>query len=145
MTKCERINELLSGLLDGELTQQDRQRVEIHVETCANCRQLLDELKGQRDSIGQLSFGELTPEERRDMVSDLPTKATRGLGWLLAGIALLVLCGNGVYHFLRDENVQLLVKIATVGFYFGGFLLFLTVLRERLRDRKTDNYKDIEI
>ena len=44
MLDCRQIDEMLSGYLDGELTQGDRQRVQLHLESCAKCRTAFDEM-----------------------------------------------------------------------------------------------------
>ena len=53
-TNCHSVDELLSGYLDGELTQQERQRVEVHVGGCQHCLARLRELGKLRASIGNL-------------------------------------------------------------------------------------------
>ena len=55
----QHVGELLSGFIYGELTQQERQRVEIHCETCAECRQNLDELRHMRREVGDARLSEL--------------------------------------------------------------------------------------
>jgi len=42
---CNETEPLLSGYLDGELTQGDRQRVELILEDCAECARVFDEMK----------------------------------------------------------------------------------------------------
>ena len=42
---CEDIETLLSGYLDGELTQSDRQRVEVLMEDCEDCAKTFEEMK----------------------------------------------------------------------------------------------------
>lgn len=44
MDRCED-EVLLSGLLDGELSQPDERRVRTHLRQCTRCRRLLDEMK----------------------------------------------------------------------------------------------------
>ena len=42
---CEDTEALLSGYLDGELTQGDRQRVEVIMEDCQDCAQTFEDMK----------------------------------------------------------------------------------------------------
>ncbi len=46
---CEQIEEVLVDYADNELGGQERQRVEAHLETCPDCRQLLEAL--QRSAV----------------------------------------------------------------------------------------------
>ena len=41
----EHVGELLSGYIDGELTQQQAQRVRIHCERCDACTEELERLE----------------------------------------------------------------------------------------------------
>jgi len=43
-TRCNDVEHLLSGYLDGELSELDRERVKAHLELCADCRVELDGL-----------------------------------------------------------------------------------------------------
>jgi predicted anti-sigma-YlaC factor YlaD len=145
MLECRQIDEMLSGYLDGELTQGDRQRVELHVETCAKCRKAYDELAELRGAIGEMSFGKMSSEEWSKIMNDLPVRTSRGAGWLLYVAGLVIVCGYGFYEFARDDTVPALIKTGIGGLVVGTLLLFLSVLRERLITRKTDKYKDVEI
>ena len=48
---CNETEPLLSGYLDGELTQGDRQRVELILEDCAECARVFDEMIGQSGNM----------------------------------------------------------------------------------------------
>ena len=140
------VGELLSGYIDGELTQQDAQRVRLHCDTCEQCRQGLDELRRMRELIGQTSLSNISQTEWRETMSDTTVKATRGLGWLLFTGGLLIAVGVGVYEVITsDHSWTLLEKLIVGGVYGGLLLLFISVLRQRLIERKTDKYKDVEI
>ncbi len=145
MDQCRLIEEMLTGYLDGELTQQDRQRVEVHVDGCANCRETMIELGEIRKGIGRLQDPEPTNEQRSRMMRITVTKTSRGLGWLLGIAGGLILVGYAAYEFATDDSVEALVKVATAGAVGGLALLLLSVLIDRLRARKSDRYKDVEL
>ena len=145
MLDCRQIEELLSGYLDGELTQGDRQRVELHLESCPTCRQSYEELANLRQGVAELSFGEMSREQWSQIMNDLPVRASRGFGWLLYVSGLVIVTGYGAYEFAVDETVPALVKTGTAGVVLGALFLFFSVLRQRLIARKTDKYKDVEI
>ena len=73
------------------------------------------------------------------------TKTSRGLGWLLALIGGAILAGYAIYEFATDDTVDALVKIAVAGVVGGSALLRLSVILDRVRARKTDRYKDVEL
>ena len=54
MSDCETIDELLSGYLDGELTHDRRQLVEVHLDGCEHCSARLRDLDKVHTSVGML-------------------------------------------------------------------------------------------
>jgi hypothetical protein len=142
----EHVDELLSGFIDGELTQQDRQRVRLHCETCKVCKSNLEELRSLREAVSQAKLSDLDQDIWRETMEDTTVKATRGLGWLLLVGGLLIGAGLGVYEIVTSPSSMTLVEKLIVGGVYGGMLLiFISVLRQRLIARKTDRYKDVEI
>ena len=61
---CEDTEALLSGYLDGELTQGDRQRVEVIIEDCQDCAQTLEDMKKLQGEIGGIEYEHMTEAER---------------------------------------------------------------------------------
>ena len=142
----EHVGEMLSGYIDGELTQQDRQRVRVHCERCDECRALLDELTELRARIGNARLSDVDQDRWRETMDDTTVKATRGIGWLLLIGGALIGIGVGVIEILSSESSLSLIEKLIVGGIYGGLLLiFISVLRQRLIERKTDKYKDVEI
>jgi len=78
-------------------------------------------------------------------MNDNTVQTTRRVGWLLFITGLLAIAGIGVVGFLFSDEISVWMKLIIVAIYGGlGFLLF-SVLRQRLIERKTDKYKDVEI
>ncbi|MEM9209157.1 MAG: zf-HC2 domain-containing protein [Pseudomonadota bacterium] len=146
MTDRDDIDELLSGYLDGELTQQEHQRVRLRCETDPAYREKLEELRALRERVGNMSFGTHDANQWRESMNDLPTQTTRGLGWLLLIGGALIAAGFAVFLFFSNVNGLSLIERLIVGGIYGGLLLlFISVLRQRLIERKKDKYKDVEI
>lgn len=146
MNDRKHVGELLSGYIDGELTQQEQQRVRLHCETCASCGEQLEELKALRQQVGQASFGTHDANQWRENMNDVPTRASRGLGWLLLIGGALIAAGFAVFvFFINVDGLSLVERLIIGGIYGGLLLLFVSVLRQRLIERKTDKYKDVEI
>lgn len=139
----EHVGELLSGYIDGELTQQDQQRVRLHCENCADCRRGLDELRTLRETMGKSNLSNVRQDVWRETMDDTAVKATRGIGWVLFIGGLLLVAGYFVVTVIPE--LSLLEALIVGGFYGGMLLLFISVLRQRLIERKSDKYKDVEI
>ncbi len=141
----EHVGEMLSGFVDGELTQQQRQWVEVHCRDCAECRRDLDELRALRERLGRARLSELGEDRWREDMNDTTVTTTRTVGWLLFVIGALAIGAWVVFAVLSDPGIGLGIKAMFVAFYGGLAVLLISVLRQRLIEHKTDKYKDVEI
>lgn len=78
-------------------------------------------------------------------MDDKLVRLTRGIGWVLFLGALLIIGGIAVFQFLTDTGLKGYWKLLVSALYLGLGALFVSVLRQRLLERKTDRYKDVEI
>lgn len=78
-------------------------------------------------------------------MDDKLVRLTRGIGWVLFLGALLIIGGIAAFQFLTDTGVEGYWKLLVSALYLGLGALFVSVLRQRLLERKTDRYKDVEI
>jgi predicted anti-sigma-YlaC factor YlaD len=141
----QHVGELLSGYVDGELTQQERQRVTLHCERCDECRQNLAELQALRERIGKARLSEVGEDKWRETMNDSTVQTSRGIGWLLFIAGVLAIAGVGLYGFIVEDSMPVWAKLIMTAIYGGLAVLLFSVLRQRLIERKTDKYKDVEI
>ena len=141
----EHVGEQLSGYLDGELTQQERQRLDLHLADCQDCAGMLRELEDLRERMGQSGLSQKYEDVWREEMDDLGVKLSRGIGWVLLVGAVAIIGGFIVLQFLTDPGITGTWKFIIGAFYVGLLGLFISVLRQRLLERKTDRYKDVEI
>ncbi len=95
--------------------------------------------------IGKARLSEVGQDVWREMMDDATVRTSRGIGWLLILGGVLVAMGIGVYEFVIDSSLGLVEKLIAGAIYGGFVVLFFSVLRQRLIERKTDKYKDVEI
>jgi anti-sigma factor RsiW len=141
----QHVGALISGYLDGELTQQDRQRVDVHLGACADCSDRLAELTELRARISGTRLSPVGEDIWREKMDDMTVKVSRRIGWLLFVGGLLLVAGFGIWEFVIDSSMDLTTKLVVAAVYVGLGALFVSVLRQRLIERKTDKYKDVEI
>ena len=141
----QHVGELLSGFVDGELTQQQRQLVTLHCDECADCRENLAGLRALRERIGKANLSEIGEDKWRENMNDPTVQTTRSIGWLLFIAGLLVIAGIGLVGFIVSDEMSFGMKFILVAIYGGLATLLYSVLRQRLIERKTDKYKDVEI
>ena len=139
------MDDLLSGFVDGELTQQDRQRVSLHCETCDQCRENLADLQALRERISNARLSEVGEDKWRESMNDTSVQNPRSIGWLLLITGLLAIAGVALAGFLFSDELHIGMKLILIAIYGGLASLLYSVLRQRLIERKTDKYKDVEI
>ncbi|TWU32835.1 anti-sigma factor family protein [Novipirellula artificiosorum] len=146
MSSCNQINERLSGFLDGELTQGDHQRVEVHLRSCESCREELAAMKEIKAAVSNgYVVSELDHERWEKMMNDRPARLSRGIGWtlLISGIAWIL--SLAIWEFAIDNDVPLHIKLPISAIWFGVLFLFLSVARQRIISYKTDKYNEVKI
>jgi anti-sigma factor RsiW len=139
------IGEQLSGYIDGELTQQERQRIRLHCEACSECRENLKELETLRRRIGETRLSVIGEDKWRENMNDPTVQTSRNIGWLIFIAGLLAAFGVALLGFITATDLTIGEKLIVFGVYGGLALLLFSVLRQRLIERKSDKYKDVEI
>ena len=66
-------------------------------------------------------------------------------GWFLMLGGTLTISGYGVYEFVTNTAEVGFIELAVAAVYVGMLVLFAAALRQRLKQRKTDQYTDVEI
>ena len=142
---CQHTEELLTGYLDGELTQQESQRVAVHIEQCEACRTTWQQLQQLQQAVKQTRYPNLEQEVLETVMNDLTSKRLQGVAWfaLSAGLAMIVVFA--IYAFWIDPAVPWYHKLAMSLIWGGGIGLFVSVLRQRLIARKSDKYRRVKL
>ena len=78
-------------------------------------------------------------------MKDNLVRSTSNVGWLLLIGGIVIGAGVAIFEWVYTPDVPLLVKLVVGAIYLGLALLLLSVLRQRLIERKTDKYKNVEI
>jgi len=146
---CEDTEALLSGYLDGELTQGDRQRVEVIMEDCQDCAKTFEEMKKLRSEIGGIQYEHMTEAERLKAAKDPVAETGASLGQVLVIGGFIIFYGSCIYLALKgilaDPDTPLFMKIGLPAMFLGFGVLLTSVIIDRIKASKTDPYKDVEI
>ena len=78
-------------------------------------------------------------------MQDNMVRSTSSIGWLLLIGGIVIGGGVAIFEWVNTPDVPLLVKLIVGAIYLGLAFLLISVLRQRLIERKTDKYKDVEI
>jgi len=138
--ECESFQLLMSGYLDGELTPEDRARLEQHLASCGGCRKEFDKMKRLVAAASELRLDE-PPEEVWDTFMDgVYNRIERQTGWIFFIMGAAALALFGLYLFLFEPWAPALIKLLIAIPVVGLAVVFISVLRERLFAAKTDRY-----
>ena len=134
---------LLSGYVDGELTQGDNQRVRVHLENCPTCQSMVSEIRQIREAATTTHFRLLSDEEWRETPRSAGSRWLRKAGWVLL-IAWILGAGWLAIEGIVAGSTSWYEKALVGTLIGGGLLLFLSVLFDRLKALKTDRYGSVE-
>jgi predicted anti-sigma-YlaC factor YlaD len=134
---------LISGHLDGELTQAAEQRVRIHLEDCEHCRTVLGEFETLRETTMSTEFHEPDDSQWDESPQTGMSVLARGAGWLMAIVWAVVIAAYGLWQFWQG-SANLVERVLVFGGLSALALLFVSVLLDRLRAAKTDPYREVE-
>ena len=135
--KCEQYEVMLTGYIDGELTDAQQVELEAPLDTCQNCRDELAQIKSLWEELAMLKFYEPTDAELDRYWSGIYNRLERGLGWMLFSVGAVVLLSYGAFKLIEDlitdPAIAMAVKIGSAALLLGLVLLFVSILRERLQ------------
>lgn len=149
---CQQVQAQLSAYIDDELTQQDQQRLYVHLQHCPECQGELTELLSLRSAVRSSELaGMPTLDDKvlRQLQQDRPSRWLSWIGWSLVITSGIVLGTFFIWQFiaelLADSTAPKWLMWAILAFYGGFAVLFFSVLRQRLITRKTDKYKKVQL
>ena len=137
------IEVLLSGYLDGELTQQERQKVGVYLERDERYREILAELERVKTETEGLNYEKPSSGDWRLMEKSLAENVSQGLGWVILPVWAVVLTSYGLWELATVPGEPLIGKLLVFGVFLGIALLFFSVLAQRTRESRTDKYNGV--
>jgi hypothetical protein len=137
--------EKLSGYIDGELTQQEAQKVSLLIETDPEYKTLYDELSVMRHQVQSLSLQEQELEHLERLFQEPVAKTSRILGFTLVSMSALAIVAFTLFKIFTNPDIGLLEKTLVGALGGGGLLLLISVLRQRMLTNKNDKYNRVKL
>ena len=134
---------LLSGYLDDELTQQQRQRVENLLERDGEYRRLLEELEQVKQKTESLHYRSPSAGEWDRIERAILQNFSRKLGWMVLWVWAILVTLYAGYEYAMSPGEPLIQKMFVFGLFLGAGLLFVSVWTQRMRESRTDRYKGV--
>jgi anti-sigma factor RsiW len=134
---------MISGHLDGELTQAAEQKVRIHLEDCEHCKTVLGELRSLREATMSTEFHKPDDSQWDERPQTGVSLVARGTGWIIAIVWAAFFASYALWH-LWQGSANLVERLLVFGGLSAFVLLFTSVLLDRLRASRTDPYREVE-
>lgn len=139
--------ELLSGYVDGELTDDQRLAFEQALEIDADLRAELAEFRKLKEVTSMVRYADLPDEVWEHYWMSIYRKTERGIGWILFSIGAIILLGFGLFeglsHLYTAPDAPLWLKIGITGVGAGLVFLLVSFGRERLFAYNRDRYREV--
>ena len=134
---------MVSGYLDGELTQAAAQKARLHLEDCEHCRAMLADLRLMRETTLSTEFSTPDDDQWNERPRGTVSFISRGMGWVVAIVWLVAITGYGLWAFWQS-SANLFGKLLVFGGLSAFILLFLSVVLDRISTARTDPYREVE-
>jgi len=131
---------LLAGYLDGELSDEERARVESALAADPMLRAELEEMRRLQDAIGAATADARGDVEVERFWGGVYNRLERQASWMLLLFGLLGLFGAGFYLFVTNPSLGWWVKGPAIVAGLGALGLLWSVWRERRRLLPYDRY-----
>lgn len=144
---CQDYKDIMMAYLDNELSDEQKQAFEEHLETCRHCSGELAEFKKLKSITEDVALAE--PEDRvwQQYWDGIYNRVERGVGWIVFSVAAISLTIYGGYRIIEtivdDPTVELSLKTGLLALITGLAILFVSVLRERVYFWRKDRYRDV--
>jgi hypothetical protein len=141
--ECKDAKLKVQALIDNELPEENIDDVVDHIQSCYRCRaDYISLLKLQRKMKG-LQYPEPPKEWFEELQKKRGRRFTSGLGLILFVGSYLVLFGYALYSLFADSGEGLFIKIVIAGIIAGILFLLGVTIADRVRESKTDKYKEV--
>ena len=135
---------LISGYIDGELTQGDAQRVRLHLEGCEPCRRLADDLGRLSNATMATEFR--VPEDTQwdESPRTMASKMFHNSSWVLGLLWIVGLAAYLIWQVGTDAQSSRFEGLIALGLLAAFGLAFLSTLIDRAQTRKNDPYRKVK-
>ncbi|MEN8223004.1 MAG: zf-HC2 domain-containing protein [Acidobacteriota bacterium] len=141
---CKEYRTLMMGLMDDELTEDESIKLNNHMIRCESCREEYEQLKKTSSKLEGIDM-KVPDEDVVEKTWRSPySKLTKNFGIILIIFGWLTMVIYGAYEFLVTKEMESIPKFAFVIIAVGFIILFIAVLRDRIRSYRNDPYKEVE-
>ena len=134
-------HEDLMRYLDGELSPEERARVEKQISTSTEMQREVAVFGKMKEDFRTMSFAGSMNQSIWEQVN---RRLTRPAGWTLLVSGLLTFTAYGIYLYVTSA-ADLWEKLGSAAIVIGVLMLLGSVIYERYREWLTDPYRDLQL
>jgi len=140
---CEEARLKVQALIDSELAEDEIEETLEHIQSCYSCRKAYIDLISVKHELKGVSF----PAPRKEWFETLEKNPVRRGASMLGRLAFigsyLLLIAYTVVTFIREEGKDPFALVAVLGICAGFVILLAISIADRMRERKSDRYKEV--
>lgn len=148
MKDCTQMEMRIMALIDQELSVEERNEVEAHLELCDHCRSVYSKLTKLKGVTQEMKFKKLPEMYWDEYWRHIYNRIERGVSWIFISLGTILILSFIVWqwltHLFADTQIHPLLKTGIVVFSVGLIVLIVSILREKLMVRKVDKYRKVE-
>lgn len=141
---CERYQTDGMRLLDGEMTDAERQQYEEHVRECDDCQRELKDLGRIVGLTNELRLRTPDDEFWEGYWESVYRRSERSTGFFLVVTGIVAVLLWGLYKALTSPQLLTYEGISVAVILLGLVIIFVSVARERYHESKNDPYKGVK-
>ena len=144
--KCNELKLQIQALTDGEteaFSDENLSNIFSHLSTCGECRSQYTATMKLKNTIKAKGYNPPPKEWFEQLEKKRSNKIMRRLGYFLITIPTILLIGFALSELFFNSDEDIIVK-GSIGTIIAGFLILLTItIIGRIKESKTDKYKEI--
>jgi hypothetical protein len=141
---CERFQSDGMRLLDGELTAEERTVYEQHVEGCDDCTRELRDIGRIVELTDGLRLKAPDEEFWTRYWDSFLNRTERGTGFVLMIAGVIAVLLFAIYKAVTSPDFLTFKGLSIAVILLGQVVVFLSVVRERHHESKSDPYKEVK-
>jgi predicted anti-sigma-YlaC factor YlaD len=143
----QKIKELISSYYENHLSEDQKRKIEEHIQQCEECRRELEEMGKFEEVMKKMELKQPPKEMWQVYAISVYNRLERRIGWILFSIGAIIMLFFGGYKaiegIIEDPTTPLILKIGILTVLGGLAILLVSIGRERIFVRKRERYKEV--
>lgn len=141
--QCDEAKLKIQALTDDELDIEEIPAVLKHLESCYPCRREYGELLALRKRLSEVPLPEPSEEWFETLERKPLYRLSRKAGLFIFLASYLALLGYAVSDLFLQSSTPTGLKITIAATGISAIILFSNAVYQRLKERKTDRYREV--